>query len=365
MNKTTLRLLLSIGLAVFIYASCSKDKDFPDIPDSFERNKKPFSVEVVPKEPVEGGSITLDRITLQDSVLQVERIDLSDTLTKFHAGDSLVLTATPNNGYTFINWIRNWKEVSTKPIYGFKLDSTDIDTLNHVIYHYEARFGLDYALQVIPSIDEVMPADLISEMKDYLHFGDTPPQLDTCFYIKDSILIARFVHNQDIDPTSTFSFTEEWIHYRQHNFRWKGQHRCVADQYFYTRLVGDSVQFLPGVYYRIFEKATVTDSIFIMGDGDKFTAYFHQEVERAMEPDEQFSSFITDYDLVRRESVIVSGQITSQGIVDFHYGVRIEGYNKPSTHIGAAGGSPNVHDIILYECSSLCPFDPPYYQDNH
>ena len=363
MNKTTLRLLLSIGLAVFIYASCSKDKDFPDIPDLYLFNDSvPFSVEAVPSEGCD--TLFFFRIKENDSIKLP--FNPTDASLEFKAGDSIILEAHAKSGYTFINWVRNWKEVSTKPIYGFKLDSTDIDTLNHVIYHYEARFGLDYALQVIPSIDEVMPADLISEMKDYLHFGDTPPQLDTCFYIKDSILIARFVHNQDIDPTSTFSFTEgQWIHYRQHNFRWKGQHRCVADQYFYTRLVGDSVQFLPGVYYRIFEKATVTDSIFIMGDGDKFTAYFHQEVERAMEPDEQFSSFITDYDLVRRESVIVSGQITSQGIVDFHYGVRIEGYNKPSSHIGADGGSPNVHDIILYECSSLCPFDPPYYQDNH
>ena len=356
MNKT-LSLLFIAGLATLFCTSCSKVEQI--FPESFERNDKPFSVE---KVPVEGGTITLQRVNGDEAVI----LNPESTSLTFDIGDTLILTATPKNGYTFINWVRDGKLVSTDPSYQFYLEGKDMKDGQQVKYHYEARFGLDYALQVIPSIDQVIPADLIAEMGPYLHFGDAPPRIDTCFYLKDSIQVARFIHNQDIDPTSSFSFLEgQWIHYRQHNFKWHGQHRCVADRYHYTRLVGDSIQFLPNVYYRIFENASVTDSIFVMGEGDKFTAYFHQEVKRAMEPDEQFSSFIRDYDLVRKESVILSGRITSGGVADFHYGVRIEGYNKYSASIGVEGGSPNVHDIIIYDYPTVCPFEYPYYQDNN
>ena len=353
MNKK-LSLLLFSGLAAFLCASCNKVEEI--FPESFQRNDNPFSVE---KVPAEGGTIMLQRVNGGQTTT------LNPESASFNVGDTLILTALPKNGYTFINWKRDGVEETTKPIYKFCLEDKDIEN-GRVKYHYEARFGLDYAIQSIPSIDEVMPADLIAAMAPYLHFGDTPPKIDTCFYLKDHILISRFIHNQDIDPTSSFSFLEgQPIDYRQHNFRWRGQHRCVADSYYYTRLVGDSLQFTPDVYYRIYETATITDSIFIMGEGSYFTAYFPQEVKRGMEPDEQFSNFISDYELVRRESVIISGQITDQGVKDFHYGVRIEGYNMDSPRIGLVGGLPNKHDIIIYDYSGLCPFDPPYYQDQH
>ena len=104
MNKK-LRLLLLTGLTAVFFASCNKVEEL--FPEPFNHNGKPFSVE---KVPVEGGTIKLNKVTHGvESPLNYELATLS-----FQAGDSLILTATPKNGYTFINWTEAGEEVSTE-----------------------------------------------------------------------------------------------------------------------------------------------------------------------------------------------------------------------------------------------------------
>mgnify|MGYP007133711673 CR=1 FL=1 len=92
MNKT-LRFLLLTGLAALVCTSCSKVESI--FPESFTRNDKPFSVE---KVPVNGGTITLERVTrLNDSVTQTQSLNPSDTTIRFQVGDTIILTAIPTN----------------------------------------------------------------------------------------------------------------------------------------------------------------------------------------------------------------------------------------------------------------------------
>lgn len=356
MNKTTLRLLLSIGLAVFIYASCSKDKDFPDIPDLYLFNDSvPFSVEAVPSEGCD--TLFFFRIKENDSIKLP--FNPTDASLEFKAGDSIILEAHAKSGYTFINWVRNWKEVSTKPIYGFRLDSTDIDTLNRVIYHYQARFGLDYAIQSIPSIDEVMPADLIAEMGPNLYFGDNPPQIDSLSI--DIIELIHFIHNLD-HPEIPFDSTmyskpdqrpeNYWPTPAQ--FTFYGQHRGVFDSCRYERIYDPFVQ---GMNIKMVEFANTQDSIFIMGNDPKFTIYYIQSRERRIEPESEshiVSNINGGLSLIIIESIIISGIKTEQGVQNIHWGSRIEQYtnfepiDSYNNIVGKRGGLPAIHDMFHY-----------------
>lgn len=222
---------------------------------------------------------------------------------------------------------------------------------------------LDYALQSIPSIDEVIPADLITAMGPFLNFGDDPPRIDTCFCALDSIRIARFIHNTDIDINSEyFLIDSQFITYPKHNFRFHSQHRGVADLYQYERSFGDIAY---GLGYFMFENATVKDKIYIMGSDNKFTAYFKQSCKRRMEPDESLSSFITDYKIVRDESVIITGELTPAGVINFRLGTYIESYDQNSPRIGKIGGVPQLHDIIIYDYPEITmPYDTAFYKSH-
>lgn len=354
MNKT-LRLLLLIGLAAFIYASCSKDKDFLDVPDSFERNKNPFSVEAVPQEGCD--TLIFFRIKGNDSIKT--QFYPTDTTLKFKVGDSIILEARAKNGYTFINWVRDGNGVSDNPIYGFKLDSLDIDKSTHFVkHHYEARFGLDYALQVIPPIDSIIPAELIAAMGyyNYLYFGDNPPKIDFCFGVPIDHLLLDTILGRDLTEGygSDFTFPKQ-IAYIGHNvFSFEGQHRCIAESHYYER------ENISSFYYY----SSVEDSIFIMGHDDYFTAYFHQIWKVWIDPDfEAYDQIKYLENLTRRESVILSGKVGNNGIEEFHWGMRAESYNPPDfPYIGTAGwgGQPDIHDILIQSSDTICPYYPTF-----
>lgn len=323
MSKIT-RFLLISGLAVLLFASCSK-KEQPS--DKF----------TVIANPSAGASqFTLQRlITIGDTIHQAIPIPMPESLT---VGDSLILTATVTNGYTFINWLQNGKEVSTNPSYKFVVRD-GMQTCR-----FEARFGLDYAIQVIPPIDEVMPADLIAAMGPYLHFGDNPPRIDTCFSA-DSLRLARFIHNLD-DTTTTYYLLDSQYFSNKFSYHFFGQHRGIADSCQYERAYGDISY---GLGYFMFENASARDSIYIMGNGDAFTVYYHQTCKKRMEPDESLASYISDYYVQRRESIIMTGRVTPQGIADFHLGMRVEGYSEDSPRIGQLYYLPAIHDIFIYD----------------
>lgn len=203
---------------------------------------------------------------------------------------------------------------------------------------------LDYALQVIPSIDAVMPDELIAIMGPYLHFGDNPPRIDTCFYA-DSIRLARFVHNID-DTTTTYFLLDSQYFSNKFTYRYYGQHRGIADSCLYERSYGDISY---GLGYYMYENGTANDNIYIMGDGDGFTIYYRQTCKKRMEPDESLSSYISDYNVHREESIIITGRVTPQGIADFRMGMCVEGYSEQSPRIGLLHFLPAKHDIFIYD----------------
>lgn len=335
MSKTNRFLLFSI-LAVLTCASCSKEQ--------------PSTKFTVVANPVAGASqFTLQQlITIGDSIHQTVTISpLPESLT---VGDSLVLTATATNGYTFINWLQNGKEVSTDPSYKFVVREGMQNS------RFEARFGLDYAIQMIPPIDEVMPADLIAIMGPYLHFGDNPPRIDTCFSA-DSLRLARFIHNTDDTTTSYFLLDSQYFS-NKFSYRFCGQHRGIADSCQYERAYGDISY---GMGYFMFENGTAKDSIYIMGSGDGFTVYYRQTCKKRMEPDESLANYISDYYVQRKESIIMTGRVTPQGIAEFRLGMRVEGYSEDSPRIGQLYYLPAVHDIFIYDfpngnCHYTTPF---------
>lgn len=347
MNKP-LRLLLLTGLAAIFCASCSKVEQL--FPESFERNDKPFSVE---KVPVEGGTITLQRMHRGTP----ENLDYESASLTFDIGDTLILIATPKNGYTFINWIRDGKLVSTQPRYQFILDGKDIKD-GQVKYHYEARFGLDYALQVIPSIDEVVPADLIKAMGPYLHFGDTPPRIDTCFSAIDFITLDTLIQ---YDPTEDYSFSEQpqTFPYPKNTFLFEKQHRCIVEKHYYERCN------YPDYFYY---SANAADSIFVMGSGDYFTVYFKQTWKAWIHPDLPGLDHLKK--VTRRESIILSGKRGDTGIEDFHWGMCVESYDpKDYQYIGADpghSGQPGINDIMIFSYKDpqghnlTLPYDPTF-----
>lgn len=353
MNKT-LRLLFLSGLAAISCASCSKVEQL--FPESFERNKNPFSVEAVPQEGRD--TLIFFRIKGNDSIKT--QFYPTDTTLKFKVGDSIILEARAKNGYTFINWVRDGNGVSNNPIYGFKLDSLDIDKSTHFVkHHYEARFGLDYALQVIPPIDSIIPAELIAAMGDYLYFGDTPPKIDFCFSLPDSIMLHTLIK---ANPNGHYNFDNEETWPKlcpcdTNSFLFERQHRCVAESHYYECRFYDG-----SIYYH----ATVDGSVFIMGHDDYFTAYFHQ----IWKPSSKFENYSLSGLNSRRESVIMSGKIGTEGIEEFQWGRLIESYDPvdfpkidyyPTGGDGHdGGGQPGINDIMIYSSDRILLYNPSF-----
>ena len=283
----------------------------------------------------------------------------TDASLEFKTGDSIILETRAKSGYTFINWVRDGKGVSNDPIYGFKLDSLDIDKTTHFVkHHYEARFGLDYAIQSIPSIDIIIPHELIAEMGSNLHFGDNPPFIDSLSF--NSLRLKHFIHNSDHPeiPYNTdlmYYQTDSQLITTKFQFKFYGQHRGVFDSCNYLRNIGpinmpDPTNPPPIVYY-YYEYANIHDSIFIMGNGNDFTIYYHQSQRRRVHPaTEMYNNVVGGMDLISKQSVIISGTISEQGdINDFHFGYRIEQYNKQLTSPVEIKRIPAIHDMFHFE----------------
>lgn len=372
MNKA-FRILLFIGQAIIFCVSCTKVELL--IPESFERENDsiPFSLKAVPAEGCD--SITLYRVTKNGDDIQTEKlihyIPPKDSLvflnSLFNVGDSLVLTAWAKNGYTFINWLRDGKPAMTPtgeliniPTYGFTLDTTDLDTNKEkqiiVKHHYEARFGLDYALQVIPPIDSIIPVELIAAMGDYLHFGDNPPKIEFCFTIPQGHLFLDTLIRPNPEEQYGSNPITNPITLQYNTFIFERQHRCIAESHYYERCNWENGT------YGFFYYANVSDSIFIMGHDNYFTAYFHQ-TWRAWK---NMAGLPYLDNLTRRESVIMSGKIDEGGIKDFHWGMLVDSYDYHDNLQGrdAIGiHVPGIHDILIMSSDSTI-FDPTFQKRN-
>lgn len=219
----------------------------------------------------------------------------------------------------------------------------------------EAPLGnqpLDYALQVIPDIHEVMPMDLIMAMgEEHLYFGDTPPKIDLPFY-KDSLYLTQFIHNIDIDTSSTY-YKEPSYYTNRFTFAFLGQHRGVFDTMEYVR--DYHYEAMLNTYFH--EYAIENKDIFIMGHAPYFTAYFKQVIKREV-GNTALAAHITDYTIEMTQSTIISGKVTPTGISDFRMGVRIEDYNYTSPSQGVS--LPELHDMFIYDASGLMPYDTAY-----
>ena len=382
MNKA-FRILLFIGLAIIFCVSCSKVESL--IPENYERENDsiPFSVEAVPAEGCD--SITLYLVSNGDTIPKrlfrmepdktldlgsLENNNTNDTTLfigghEVTCGDSLILTAWKKNGYTFINWVRDGKivtdsdgnDISANSVYGFKLTRDDfkVNDKSYTIinHHFEARFGLDYMIQMIPPIDSIIPLELIAAMGSNLHFGDTPPKIEVCFNVLKDHLFLDTIYGRDLTDGygSDFVFPKP-IFYNEHNvFEFGGQHRCVAESHYYER-----GNYADQLYYY----ATVEDSIFIMGHDTCFTAYFHQTWKTW-----GVHGIGIDYllDVTRRESVVLSGKVTDDGIADFHWGMLAESYTPadyPYIGIAGWGGQPDINDILVFHSDTICPYYPTF-----
>ncbi len=216
-----------------------------------------------------------------------------------------------------------------------------------------ANQPLDYALQIIPDIHEVMPTDLILAMgTDNLHFGDNPPVIPMPFY-KDSLYLTQFIHNVDIDTSSTY-YKDPSYYTNRFTFAFLGQHRGVFDTMEYVRDYRYE-SLLDGTYFH--EYANETKDIFIMGQAPYFTAYFKEVVKREV-GDAAMANHITDYTIEMTQSTIISGKMTANGIEQFRMGVRIEGYNYTSASQGTS--LPELHDMFIYDAFGIMPFDTAY-----
>ena len=339
----TLRFLLLTGIATILCVSCTKE----------EPPTKPINVTTNPKHACTNP--TLVRVVKDnDNVFRHDTIDMGDAQVTFAVDDSLILTTAPKNGYTFINWTRDGKEISIDSIYSFKLEEDDVDADKHYIkHHYEARFGIDYALQVIPDIHKVIPSDLVYYMDSIyymdhngddsivsaLHFGDNPPVFDTLGFAQTAGSMILKKHFIPSDPNKVYSVMANSNSFLARDwFRFYDQHRGVAK--FNFKHVNQDDYSTSGMYY--IEYAN-TDTVFIMGQDTCFTAYF--TIKRQLE---------TSYSVIQErgsnEYYVISGIITQEGIKDLYYGIKIKSYDNPTD---PGNDSMNYDDIAVFKIENL------------
>lgn len=261
----------------------------------------------------------------------------------------------------------------------------------------------NYNLQSVPNIGE-WPEDLVKEMAAHLHFGDNPPRIDTCFHTPRVYLHKHINNGVYYKPPQEFPYSYA---YKFHN-----QHGSVFD------MVRFKVPITVTDQYSIFAETTTRDSVFIMGNGDYFTAYYKIKLKLstwAQNPGmNDYLKPLNGKEL--KESVILSGKALNKtswmfrftkkdntvintyaytidtlngkpfyltesgetiwqddtryldtiqttlvtGISDVHIGVRVENAIEiPGLDFFAK------HDILLYSCSGDLTIDPEFFEGNN
>ena len=223
---------------------------------------------------------------------------------------------------------------------------------------------VDYALQVIPDIHveladaidllnimDTIPVETtvngqnITSYKSALHFGDNPPNL---FKVEDNknigfagTPIVRLLYLPS-DPNYEWTMTTgQPMPYTEY-LRITDQHRGVA-KLDYKRVYMDITY---GDIHQYYIEYANVDQVFIMGEYPYFTIYFPQKriTENSADPN-------NDSDYGSNEYVVISGELTSTGIKDYYFGMKIKQYDLP----GFEGNGYNVNDIDLVHIDFL-PF---------
>lgn len=223
---------------------------------------------------------------------------------------------------------------------------------------------VDYALQVIPDIHveladaidllnimDTIPVETtvngqnITSYKSALHFGDNPPNL---FKVEDNknigfagTPIVRLLYLPS-DPNYEWTMTTgQPMPYTEY-LRITDQHRGVA-KLDYKRVYMDITY---GDIHQYYIEYANVDQVFIMGEYPYFTIYFTQKriKENSADPN-------NDSDYGSNEYVVISGELTSTGIKDYYFGMKIKQYDLP----GFEGNGYNVNDIDLVHIDFL-PF---------
>lgn len=223
---------------------------------------------------------------------------------------------------------------------------------------------VDYALQVIPDIHveladaidllnimDTIPVETtvngqnITSYKSALHFGDNPPNL---FKVEDNknigfagTPIVRLLYLPS-DPNYEWTMTTgQPMPYTEY-LRIADQHRGVA-KLDYKRVYMDITY---GDIHQYYIEYANVDQVFIMGEYPYFTIYFTQKriKENSADPN-------NDSDYGSNEYVVISGELTSTGIKDYYFGMKIKQYDLP----GFEGNGYNVNDIDLVHIDFL-PF---------
>ena len=238
----------------------------------------------------------------------------------------------------------------------------ELDTIN--------AHSIDYALQVIPDIHEVIPMDLVEAMNAVhdtingiptvicaLHFGDNPHSLvfkqnDSLLgFMKDVFIVKEYL---PIDPNCGYRLSCYPGKYLLpiNCFRFHDQHRGIAQvDYKYNYIKPE--QEGPNNY--AYELSIVSDSVFIMGEGNDFTVYYSQK--RSFEASQNNDN--PNY-MKPSEYVILSGTVTSGGISNLYFGTKIRKYDNPDP-ILIGDRYQNVDDILIIH-KDFVPFQ--YWDPN-
>lgn len=210
----------------------------------------------------------------------------------------------------------------------------------------------NYAIQSIPSIDEVLQEapDLIAEMGPYLHFGDNPPKIDS--FSINAIELLHFIHNTDhpeipYDTNTMYYRRDGEVYETKVTFKFNDQHRGVYPSCSFERAYGEL-----GLGSYLFEDANTNADIFIMGNNDDFTIYYKQSMQRRIEPSNSLlgANLTGGLSLIRIESVIISGTKIGDGITNFHWGFRVEQYEEGDASASFQIGKqlPAIHDMFHF-----------------
>ena len=123
---------------------------------------------------------------------------------------------------------------------------------------------LNYSLYNIPDIGTFVPSELLSAMHPYLHFGENPPKIDTCFHTP-YIFIQEYIK---ADPTNTHNIDPGQKAYCL-SFMFRGMHQQSIDSVRFEEPISKDNM------YQLFANTVSADSIFIMGHDSQFTVFYN------------------------------------------------------------------------------------------
>lgn len=214
---------------------------------------------------------------------------------------------------------------------------------------------LDYSVQTIPDIGIIFHNhyDLINVMDSMgqLHFGDNPPKLytidttdghhDTLGFSGKNLICKIYIPS---NPNLQFANGHSdplW----PNQYLFSNQHKGVSS------ILYKSPKFDLGPDNHYIETASRHDSVFIMGKDPFFTVYYYQDIRVNRVENGHIKP-----DPKPRQAVILSGEVTNDGIKDIYIGIKYYDYaNAEDADFKPGKNGFNINDIVVYY-KDLMPF---------